>query len=86
MKLGGHTGYSITGPSGNSTFLPAAGFYIGAGLYGCGSDGYFWSATLSEKDSHNAVCLYFRGSSGNEKCSSSRRICGCTIRSVIDKK
>ncbi len=42
----GVRGYKVTGPNGNSIFLPAAGCMYGGALYGAGSDGYYWSSSL----------------------------------------
>ena len=44
--LNGVNGRIVTGPNGNSIFLPAAGCQDGAGLYYAGSGGYYWSSSL----------------------------------------
>ncbi len=41
-------GQKVTGPNGNSIFLPAAGDRGGTSLDGDGSGGYYWSATFCE--------------------------------------
>lgn len=41
----GVKGNYVTGPNGNSIFLPFAGYRNFGDLYGEGSDGYFWSGT-----------------------------------------
>ena len=42
----GKKGYKVTGPNGNSIFLPAAGCYNGRfGLISVGQWGYYWSST-----------------------------------------
>lgn len=46
----GVNGYNVTGPNGNSIFLPAAGYMHEGMLYRAGSDGLYWSSSLS-KDS-----------------------------------
>ena len=44
----GVNGYKVTSKSnGNSIFLPAAGYRYGSSLYYAGSDGYYWSSSLS---------------------------------------
>ena len=43
--LGGKEGRKVTGPSGRSIFLPAAGFRNRASLYYAGSNGYYWTST-----------------------------------------
>ena len=58
-SLNGVSGQLVTGPNGNSIFLPAAGSRRGAGLYSRGSYGYYWSATLHEYYSGDACSLYF---------------------------
>ncbi len=56
---GGHKGYKITGPNGNSIFLPAAGWRGGTSLYEAGVHGYYWSAMPDENDTSIAYALYF---------------------------
>ena len=56
---GGRKGYKVTGPNGNSIFLPAAGNRNGTGLFNRGSSGCYWSATLYENCSNSAYYLYF---------------------------
>lgn len=55
----GINGYKVTGPNGNSIFLPAAGYRVGTSLRSQGSYGGYWSGTLSENDSYYAwnLCL-----------------------------
>ena len=43
-------GYDVTGPNGNSIFLPAAGYRYGVGVYGVGSNGRYWSSSVGNKD------------------------------------
>ena len=38
-------GYLVTGPNGNSIFLPAGGFRYGASLYDAGPYGDYWTST-----------------------------------------
>ncbi len=53
----GVNGYKVTSrKNGNSMFLPAAGCRGGAGVYGGGSYGYYWSSSAHDDD---AYCLYF---------------------------
>lgn len=46
--LNGVNGYKVTGPNGNSIFLPAAGYRYGTSSYGIGTDGYYRSSTDCE--------------------------------------
>ena len=42
----GVNGYKVTGPNGNSIFLPAAGCMLEGSLYDSGLYGYYWSSSL----------------------------------------
>jgi hypothetical protein len=55
----GVNGYKVTGPNGNSIFLPAAGFRYDGSVYYVGSDCYCWSASLYESDPSRAWYMYF---------------------------
>ncbi len=57
--LNGVNGWRVTGPSGNSIFLPAAGFRSGSEVSFQGTYGLYWLSTLSSGDSNNASYLYF---------------------------
>ena len=48
--VGGHSGYTVTGPNGNSIFLPFAGFKNEDGFLESGKGGYYWSANIYEYD------------------------------------
>ena len=75
-------GYNVTGPNGNSIFLPAAGERYGSYVNNGGSYGYYWSATL---ESGNNDCAYFLSfHDGYYDWSSSFRYRGCTIRPVTE--
>lgn len=50
---GGHNGYKVTGPNGNSIFLPAAGWRSKSSLHGAGDNGYYWSSTPNEKSAYS---------------------------------
>ena len=58
----GKNGYKVTGPNGNSIFLPAAGYRNGSSLYYAGSYGGYWSSTPREDSSDDAWNLYFTSS------------------------
>ena len=60
--VGGHEGYRVTGPNGNSMFLPAAGYRYGTGVNGQGSRGDFWAGTLYEGVSVSRACYLYSGS------------------------
>lgn len=39
-------GYDVTGPNGNSIFLPAAGYRHGASVCYVGGSGFYWSSSV----------------------------------------
>ena len=45
------SGYKVTGPNGNSIFLPAAGYIEGGGASLAGFFGLYWSSSLDTSDS-----------------------------------
>ncbi|MBQ7945389.1 MAG: InlB B-repeat-containing protein [Bacteroidales bacterium] len=56
-NLNGIAGYEVTGPSGKSIFLPAAGFKNNDAIYQQGSYGCYWSSSLYEIQSDYAYYL-----------------------------
>ena len=62
---GGHNGHKVTGPNGNSIFLPAAGQRGGTSTSCVAEIGYYWSSTLSSSGSVYACNLYFYSSIHN---------------------
>ena len=79
---GGHKGYKVTGPNGNSIFLPAAGWRGGAGTNFVGEFGDYWSGTLSSWLSGYARNLDFN-SGGHNTCNYRRRY-GQSVRPVTE--
>lgn len=61
--IGGSNGYKVTGPNGNSIFLPAAGYRDGSLLGHAGSYGFCWSSTPYESFSQSAYTLGFNSGS-----------------------
>ena len=55
----GVNGYKVTGPNGNSIFLPAAGYMYEGTLYNAGSNGYYWSSSLYTDFPKCAYTVYF---------------------------
>ena len=81
--LNGVNGYQVTGSTGNSIFLPAAGFYSGTSLSKAGSYGYYWSSTPDEDNTNlDAYSIYF-DSEDRETNSSHDRYYGCSVRPVF---
>ena len=58
-EVNGIKGQKVTGPNGNSIFLPAAGYRDGTEVYRRGSYGNYWSGTLYEYYSSDAYFLVF---------------------------
>ena len=56
--LDGVNGYKVTGPNGNSIFLPAAGYRDGTDVGGRGYGGNYWSNSLYGYN-YSACYLYF---------------------------
>ena len=77
----GVSGQLVTGPNGNTMFLPAAGGRWYDSLYYAGSDGYYWSRTLYSGSPDYAVYLDF-SSGGWYDWGSGRRYSGPTVRAV----
>ena len=75
--------YRVTGPTGNSIFLPAAGYRYGTEVIYQGSDGYYWSSSLYSSDSGSACSLGF-GSHGYDWYSGYGRFNGRTVRPVSE--
>ena len=73
-------GYRVTGPNGNSIFLPAAGFRYGTDVYDRGDYGYYWSGSLSNNNNYYAYYLYF--DDGSYGRSSFSRYYGLSVRPV----
>ena len=57
--LNGVNGLRVTGPNGNSIFLPAAGYRYGTSSRNVGLDGNYWGSTPDEGFDYHADYLYF---------------------------
>ncbi|MCQ2316813.1 MAG: PEGA domain-containing protein, partial [Bacteroidales bacterium] len=78
---GGKNGYRVTGPNGKSMFLPAAGGRDGTVVDDAGSDGYYWSSSLSSSFPDLAYSMDF-SSGGVSPQGDSSRCYGFTVRPV----
>jgi hypothetical protein len=74
-------GYEVTGPNGNSIFLPAAGYRNNSSLYIAGSGGTYWSRSLYESRPFNAWYLNFYPSYVSTNLDS-KRYSGRSVRPV----
>lgn len=79
VKDASRGGYVLTGPNGNTLFMPLTGYMEGSNVYSTTSAGYFWTSTLAGSYSYNAYCLVFEQSSFDKNV---LRNCGRTIRPV----
>ena len=90
ITCNGVNGYKVTGPNGNSIFLPTTGCCLGSGYSSYSGDnsfGSYWSGTLSNSyDSNGGNCAYFLSFHSNAvNIYDKYRIYGHTIRPVCDK-
>ena len=84
---GAHYGYKVTGPNGNSIFLPAAGYCSESSLYYVGVHGWYWSSTPTEKGTTLADMLLFLSDDlSDDLCGvgAAPRVCGLSVRPVTD--
>ena len=81
---GGHEGYKVTGPNGNSIFLPAADWRYGTVRDGGGEYGHYWSSTLSSSSSLIARGLNFDSSYRYTADVINLRSYGRSVRPVTD--
>ena len=82
ITYAGVDGYKVTGPNGNSIFLPAAGYRSGEERYSGGSSGLYWSSTPFSENTQGAYSLYFN--SGYLDTSWYNRGRGHTVRPVLE--
>ena len=79
-QVNGVNGTMLTGPNGNSIFLPAAGYRYGYSgfLYYVGSDGFYWSASLNGSNFGCDLCLHLNDCYWN----GGNRACGFPVRPI----
>ena len=76
----GVNGRQVTGPNGNSLFLPAAGYGDDGWLFDARLRGDYWSRTLGSSTPSSANSVYF--SSGGVYWNGDYRTYGFTVRAV----
>jgi hypothetical protein len=81
--LNGVNGVRVTGPNGNSIFLPTAGYRRGNDLSYESAEGYYWSASLVEGNSYNAWFFYFYNN-GVHSTAYNYRFYGRSVRPVCE--
>lgn len=64
-KVNGKNGFLVTGPSGSSLFLPAAGWRSGSSLNYDGEYGNYWGSTPADDDTQRACSIDFSADSHN---------------------
>ena len=79
--VNGVDGYRVTGPNGNSIFLPAGGWYNNDELSGYNVNGNYWTSTSVSGSSYNAYYLDFY-SGGDHEVETFSRDTGFSIRPV----
>lgn len=87
-QVNGKKGFLVTGPNGNSIFLPAAGCMYPAGLGEVNTQGYYWTSTPYTKHDRSSYRLHIGFEDRKPFFSSSYglRFRGHTIRAVLKKK
>ena len=60
-ELEGVAGYRVTGPNGNSVFLPSAGYQDSTERKEAGTCGFYWTGTLNLDMPSSAYNINFRG-------------------------
>ena len=79
---GSLAGYLVTGPNGNSIFLPAAGSRWISDLFDLGSYGYYWSSGLDS--GYSGLARYLSFSSDSRLADDlNRRYYGMSVRAVL---
>lgn len=80
-------GYIVTGPNGNTIFLPLAGFRYERRYFSIGDKGYYWTASRLPHGEDNAISLFAFIITGDMISFQPQGVLnGFSIRPVIDKK
>lgn len=77
----GTYGFKVTGPNGNSIFLPFAGYFFSKTLHSPGSEGFYWLATPKNDYTFN---LFLSDDNGSWLENCSPRFQGFTVRPVSE--
>lgn len=82
VSTNGVYGFLITGPNGNSIFLPCGGWRLNYDNTLSGEVGDYWCSTPGKEDVDASYCLYFN--KDRRKVGWTSRYSGLTIRPVCD--
>ena len=88
-SINGVNGRKVTGPNGNSIFLPATGYWHQGIVWDLkGQVGYYWSSSVVHLDFYEPDCSWCFGFDNTDKISPGRRLCerssGLPIRPVCN--
>lgn len=81
VDIDGRAGAKVTGPNGNSIFLPAAGYRCGSDIFEDHYKAYYWSST--SYDIGISCCLEYKESNTMPEGSKMYRDMGMVIRPVL---
>ena len=84
IAYNGVLGQKVTGPNGNSIFLPAAGCYRDLSVLNRGKYGTYWFGTLYEDDGLNSNAYYLSFNYSYLDWHYCARSCGLSIRPVSE--
>ena len=84
ITYNGVNGYKVTGPNGNSIFLPAAGYRVTTSLYWANNSGYYWSSTLNS-DYCSVACELGFDDDSRSVTNGAGRVIGQSVRPVREK-
>ena len=73
----------VTGPNGNSIFLPAAGWIQGSSLLEVGERGYYWAGERWSNMLDYGEHLYFNGNANYFDNMGMPRFYGASVRPVV---
>lgn len=78
----GVAGSKVTGPNGNSIFLPCAGARYGTSLDDAGYIGYYWSGSLYDDSSNGYAWIWYVDGNGSHYVNGGNLLCGFSVRPV----
>ncbi|MBR3075496.1 MAG: hypothetical protein IKH11_07060, partial [Bacteroidales bacterium] len=76
-----HKGFKVTGPNGNSIFIPFAGAYYDGSAHNVDNNAYYWTSEVYSSDASKANALYIKTGTA-PKMSYAQRRTGLAVRAV----